>query len=247
MIDLYDIVKFLDKELDIRSVKDGCENGLQVEGKREIKKIGFAVDVSMKILEKAVENKCDILVVHHALIWKSLRTIKGLIAKKLNLLLCNNMSLYVAHLPMDSHKKYSHSRLVASEIGITGISNFAHEVNNSFGVMGNLRKNMKLNDLANMIKAKLGTEVKVYNYGKEDVNTIGIVSGGGGFAIDEANRENLNCFITGEMKHSGLLDAKDYGINVIEAGHYETEKLGIIKLSRTITKKFKMQCIFIES
>lgn len=247
MIDLFDVTTYLDKELNIHSIKDGCQNGLQVEGKREVKKIGFAVDVSLKVLEQAVENKCDLLITHHALIWGGLKTIKGLIAKKLNHLLSNEISLYSAHLPIDAHKKYSHSKLVGSELGLTGLSGFAYEGKKSFGVSGSLRKKMKLYDLADMIKAKLKGEVIVHNYGKEIIDTIGIVSGSGGFAIEECYKDKLNCLITGEMKYSSLLDAKDYGINVIEAGHYETEKFGMIKLSRSITKKFKIQCVFIES
>jgi len=247
MVDLFDITSYLDKELKIHSIKDGCENGLQVEGKREIKKIGFAVDVTKNILEKAEENKCDLLISHHALIWKPLRSIKGLISKKLNLLLSNEISLYSAHLPMDLHKKYSHSKLVGLELGLTGLSSFAYEGRNSFGVSGSLRRRTKLDSLSTMVKTKLGTNVIVHKFGKEVINTVGIVSGSGGFAIEECYKNRLDCFITGEINHSSLLDAKDYGINVIEAGHYETEKLGMIKLSRSITKKFKIQCVFIES
>lgn len=247
MVDLFDLVNYLNKELDISSVKDSCENGLQIEGKREITKIAFSVDVSKKVIEKAIENKCDLIISHHALIWKGLRTIKGLVSKKLKLLLCNDISLYSAHLPMDAHKKYSHSKLVASELGLTGLINFGFEGKNSFGVLGTLRRKISLNDLAEMVKSKLNTNIQVYSYGKELIDNVAIVSGGGGFALDEANREKVDCYITGEMKHSSLLDAKDYEINVIEAGHYETEKLGMIKLSRSVTKKFKIQCVFLES
>ena len=62
-----------------------------------------------------------------------------------------------------------------------------------------------------------------------------------------AAKEKIDCYITGEMNHSDILKAKDLKINIILAGHYETEKLGMIKLSQTLTKKFKSQCFFLDS
>lgn len=247
MIELKDLVSFLDKELDIKAVKDHCENGLQIEGNPKITNIGVAVDITQNTIKKAAENKCDIIISHHALIWGPVQKLTGLLAKNIELLMKNSISVYSAHHPIDIHKKYSHGKLIADELGLYGVSGFGLMDNDYFGFSGNFRKKVTLEFLKSLIDKKLNTDSRIFAYGKKDNSSMCIISGGGGFAVEEAAGNEIDCYITGEMKHSDLLKAKDLGINVILAGHYETEKLGMIKLSRTITKKFKTQCFFLES
>ena len=252
MVELREFVEWLDKEIEITSVPDKCVNGLQVEGKSDIKNVGVCVDLTLGVLNKAIEQKCDMLVSHHALFWEPLQEFKGLLAKKLQLIMKNDLSVYTAHLPLDIHKRYSHGRLITNEIGMHGVSRFGldgdpKDDKNYFGFSGNLRKKLTIEELKELVDKKLSTNSRTFPYGTKEISSVAIVSGGGGFALEEAWEKKLDCYITGEMKDSRLLDAKDFGINIILAGHSETEKLGLIKLSQSITKKFKTQCFFFDS
>jgi dinuclear metal center YbgI/SA1388 family protein len=247
MIELKDLVSFLDKELQISTIKDICENSLQVQGKNKIINAGIAVDITMNTIAKAVENSCDIIISHHPLIKKPLKRITGITAKKLQFLMKNNISAYVAHFPIDAHKKYSHSLLIAEKCGLYGLSKFAKQDTNYFGFIGNLKKGMPLEQIKEMVDKCLKTDSKIFQYGKKENSAVAIVSGGGGSFIGQAEEAGIDCFITGDMAHHELMDAKDLKINVVLGGHYETEKLGMIKLSHSITKKFKIQCFFLES
>ena len=64
------IIKFLNKELKVSKIKDSSKNGLQVKGKNEVTKIAFGVDACMELFEKAKTNKCDLVIVHHGILWK---------------------------------------------------------------------------------------------------------------------------------------------------------------------------------
>jgi len=247
MAELPELVEFLDKEIEIDSIKDKWKNGLQLEGKKDVVKIGFAVDVTLNTIQQAVANQCDMIVAHHALLSQPFEAIKGMIARKLGLLMKNDISVYVAHLPMDIHKRYSHGKIIAELLDLHSLDKFGEQEGKFFGFTGYIRHKMSLDDLKKMVDAKLAASSRTFAYGPAEIQNICIVSGGGGFAIEEAARKNIHCYLTGEMKHSELLLAKDLGINVILAGHYETEKPGIIKVSQLLTKKFKIQPFFLES
>lgn len=247
MAELRDLVWYLNKELDIDKPKDFCENGLQIQGKSKIRNVGFAVDITLGTINKAIENDCDIIISHHGLIWKPLKKLTGLMAKQIELLMKNSISVYGAHHPIDIHKKYSHGKLIADELGMYGLSKFGMQFENYYGIAGDIKKKMTLEQLKELIDKKLSTSCQTFLFGKQDNTRICIISGGGGFAVEEAAKEGIDCYLTGEMNHANMMKAKDLKINVILAGHYETEKLGMIKLSHTITKKFKIQCFFLES
>jgi dinuclear metal center YbgI/SA1388 family protein len=247
MVLLKDLIEYLDKEIQINSVKDLFQNGLQFQGNSEINKVGVCVDITLSSIKNAIEGGCNILISHHPLIFDPPKVINGLLAEKIKLLTKQNISIYVAHYPIDTHKKYSHSRLISDELSMYGINEFGKHEDLIFGVSGNLRKKMNLSELKNLVDKKIHAGCLMFPYGKKEISSISIISGGGGFAVEEAKMKEIDCYITGEMKHHELTIAKDLGINVLLAGHYETEKLGMEKLSYSITKKFKIECVFVEN
>ncbi|MFC1522201.1 Nif3-like dinuclear metal center hexameric protein, partial [Elusimicrobiota bacterium] len=97
MAKLNDIVKFLNKELKIRKIKDSSKNGLQFKAGKEINKAGFAVDACLSTFEKAAKAGCDLLVVHHGLLWKKKRGWL-LLKQRMRFLKKHKISLYAAHL-----------------------------------------------------------------------------------------------------------------------------------------------------
>ena len=65
-----DLIKYLDEYLKIKLFTDKSKNGLQVDSsKKEIKKIGYSVDASTYIFEKAKQEKVDLVLCHHGMYW----------------------------------------------------------------------------------------------------------------------------------------------------------------------------------
>ena len=103
---LNDIVSFLNDFLKIEDIKDASWNGLQVEGASEVKKIAYAVSAGSEIFQKSVDEKADMIIVHHGQFWKGGDPrIIGWNKQRLDILRDNNISLYASHLPLDRHNE----------------------------------------------------------------------------------------------------------------------------------------------
>ncbi len=243
------LISFLDETLNIGELKniDTSLNGLQIsvdDDKKEIKKIGFAVSASMEVFEKAKEENCDLIVVHHGLIWEK-APIKNILRKRIKFLLENNIALYAAHLPLDKHDKYGNNIIMAKMLGLNVIEKFGSYHGIDIGFMGLFDKEIELKELLDKVKKITGQRPKTINFGKDRVKKIAIVSGGGGSCMDEAIEKNADVFLTGEIVLSNYDSAKDSSINLVYGGHYATETLGVKAIERLINEKFNIETVFI--
>lgn len=238
-----DIVKFLNKELNVKKIKDSSKNGLQSKGISEVKKIGFAVDASIETFEKAKKQGCDMVIVHHGIKWKPQ---KNDISKRLNYLSKNKLSLYAAHLPLDMHSKYGNNIELARILNLKKIKKFGFYHGVSIGFQGTLLKSKTIIEIAKNLDKSLKTKSKILAFGKKEIKTIAIVSGGGISALDEAVKKKIDLFLTGESSHSSYHYIKEAKINVIFSGHYATETLGVKALMPILKKKFGVETVFID-
>ncbi len=249
MAQLKEVVEFLDKELRIKKIPDKSKNGLQVNAAScEIKKIGFTVDACLTTFEKAKKQQLDLLIVHHGLIWKREKGKYHLALKKkrINFLKTNRISLYAAHLPLDMHEKYGNNILLAKLLKLTKIKKFGnyHGINISYE--GNLEKQTTLHKIKAILNKKLKTKCIVVEAKKTKIKSIGILSGRGTSVIAEAVKKKIDCFLTGEIDHEEAAGARDSNLNILSAGHYATETLGVKVLMPVLKQKFKVKTILIE-
>ncbi len=246
MVKLSKIKVFLDKELKIRKIKDYSKNGLQVKCKEEVKKIGFAVDGCLSTFEKAKKNKVDLLVVHHGIKWKTQKC-KELDKKREQFLKKNNISLYAAHLPLDLHSQYGNGIELCRILGLVKTKKFGKYHGIKVGYKGEFVSGIGINKIANILNKSLKTKCDVFPFGKKKIKSIGIVSGGGSDAMEEAVKDKLDCFLVGEINLGAYNRAKDYKMNMVAAGHYATETGGVKALLRLLKQKFNIETIFIDN
>ena len=239
---LGEVVSFLDDYLDIKSFKDSSSNGLQIEGRNEVEKVGFAVDACIESFDRAKELDLDLLIVHHGLIWGSFRNVRGLFYRRLKHLISNGISLYVAHLPLDAHPEVGNNVQILKKLGADFESFFAEYEGKKIGAFGSLH--IKMSELEKEVEQKFNTKVRSLKFGKEELKKVSVVSGSGTFAIEEAS-EISDCLITGEYKHEAYHAAKELKFNVIFAGHYATETLGLKALMEKV-KAMGLETFFIE-
>lgn len=243
MVKRDDIVKFLNKELTVKKIKDSSKNGLQSKGSSEVKKIGFAVDSGIEVFEKAKKENCNMLIVHHGIKWKPQ---KKDISKRLNYLKKNKLSLYASHLPLDMHNKYGNNIQLCNILNLKNIKKFGEYHGEYIGFSGTFSNKKTLNEISKNLDKILSTKSKAYNFGKQKIKTIALVSGGGISALDEAIKKKIDLFITGEQSHSSYHYIKEAKINVIFAGHYATETVGVKALMPILKKKFNVETVFID-
>lgn len=246
MASILSITRFLNKELNIRKIKDSSKNGLQVKASKDIRKIAFAVDACMEVFEKAKKYNCDLVVVHHGLFWKGKNIYVKQTKKRVSFLKKNKISLYAAHLPLDLHDKYGNNSSLANILNLKKIKPFGEYKKVIIGFKGEFGKQITLKKLEKKLNKELKTKCKAYNFSNKKIKTIGIVSGGGGSEFKDAEIEKLDCFLTGEEHHSIYHHAKEAGIILIFAGHYATETVGVKALMPVLKKRFDVETVFID-
>ena len=246
MASITSICRFLNKTLNIRKIPDGSRNGLQVKSKNTVKKIGFTVDISISAIEMAKRKKVDLLIVHHGILWKGKRDKTGLKKATIQMLNKYKISLCAYHLPLDLHPIYGNNIILANMLDLLEISKFGTYKRKAIGFKGNLSKPTDRKKVMLLLNNKLQTKCSMLPFGKNRVKSIGIVSGGGDFAITESYKKNVDLLITGEVGHSIYHVAKDLKKNVIMAGHYASETVGVKALMPILREKFDIKTTFID-
>jgi dinuclear metal center YbgI/SA1388 family protein len=240
-----EIVNYLNNIL-YSTIEDWSSNGLQVQGKENISQIGLAVDASLAAYKNAVAINCDMLIVHHGLIWNGIKYVTGDKYAHLKFLLDHDLNLYASHLPLDMHPKYGNNIQLARLVKLQNIKPFGVYNKQDIGFKGLLPKPMKLSDIANIFQKSIGGKYTLLPFGKDKIRTVGIISGGAAEDLAQAIDQHLDLYITGEPAHYNHHQAKEGNINVLYLGHYESEKLGVTAIGNLLQKKYKIRCIFLD-
>jgi dinuclear metal center YbgI/SA1388 family protein len=241
-----EIVMFLDSELRTSAIRDYSCNGLQVEGISAISRIAFSVDACMESYRQAVQNGCQMLIVHHGIIWDGIRSIRGPVRDQIAFLLNNQLNLYASHLPLDCHPHYGNNAGLAQILSVKNLKPFGNYKGLDIGFQGILPEISSLDDIVRTLCQQLDTECTVLPFGTQKNRSIAVVSGGGGDTLTEAISKKIDCLITGEPIHQNYHAALEGNINVIYAGHYHTEKPGVQSLAKLCEKQFGVETLFLD-
>lgn len=237
----------LESLLDISSFDDYSNNGLQVGGEdRELKRVAFAVDASLDTIEKSASAGADILVVHHGLFWNRALMITGSHYRRVKALIDSNLFLFAAHLPLDAHPLYGNNAQIALTLGINDFRPFALFRGHYIGCKGSLIYPMEIEEIGNLLGYDPDHSVVIKNTDRP-INSVAIVSGNGSDDTEEAIREGVDLFITGEFHHSEYHRAKEGGLNVLAFGHYKSETFGVRALERWTRESTSLDTLFIDS
>ena len=240
------LVSFLDHELRLDEFsKDESSNGLQVEGGPLVRRVGLAVDACDFVFRRAAERKHDLLIVHHGLIWGGLRSVTGVMKKRIKLLLDSGISLYACHLPLDWHPEYGNNANLLKALSIRKMGDFGEYHGKRIGYWGRLSKKVPLNEFVSRADKALNTSSKAIGFQKMARN-IGVVSGGGWSAIHDAEKTGIDTLLVGEPSHSAYTLAEEMKVNLVFAGHYATETLGVRAVGQMLGKKLGLHTEFID-
>ncbi len=242
-----EVAAWLDGFLDVAAIKDYpfALNGLQVDGRRAVARIGAATDACQATIDLAADAGCDILLVHHGLFWGGLRPFAGPAYARLRRLVESGMGLYSAHLPLDAHPGVGNNVLLAAELGVGDAEPFgSFKGNDGIGVIGAV--DASRGELAARAEVACGRAPIVIPGGPERVSRLAIVTGGAGSMIEAAAMAGADTFLTGEGNHHTYHEAMELGINVIYAGHYGTETLGIRALAKRAAEYFGVEHAFFD-
>lgn len=245
-LSLTKLISFLDGELKLSAFPgDESANGLQVEGKGSVQKVGIAVDACDYVFRVAAERSMDLLIVHHGLIWGGIRSIRGVMKKRIKTLLDAEISLYACHLPLDWHPAYGNNSRILKVLSIRKMGEFGEYHGNRIGYWGRLAHELSLKQFASLVERTLDTKATAIGFGRK-VKNIGVVSGGGWSAIYDAERLGIDTLLVGEPSHSAFTLAEEMQVNLVFAGHYATETLGVRAVGEMLQRKFGLRTEFID-
>lgn len=241
------LVTYLDNYLNIGEIADYGPQGLQVEtANREVKRIALAVDVSPVIIETAVSYQADMLLVHHGVLWRQVERIAGPLGERVREMMAYGLNLYAAHLPLDAHPQVGNNAELARMFGVTDVEWWYSPTNVPIAAVGNVPAQPSLDELAAQVNSQLNTKAHVLAHGPATVQRLAILSGFGADKVAEAKAQGADTFLTGETSHANYWAASDFGMNVIFAGHYATETVGVQALGAHLIDKFGVETRFFD-
>lgn len=248
MTDLYELINYLDEELEVSTIDDFCPNGLQLEGiNQPVESIATAVSASLATIEKAVELKPQVLIVHHGLFWKkdSYR-IAGIKKEKLLKLLDQGITLLAYHLPLDCHKEWGNNWKAAKDMGWKDLQGFGPKCGNShIGVVGTL-DNLPVDDFQKKLEQFYQHPAHCALGGPKTIKKAALISGGAHREIHKAINAEVDAFITGSFDEPIWHIAFEEKINFFAMGHSHTETIGPKALGQHLAEKFNLKHQFID-
>ncbi|MBC3946864.1 type 2 GTP cyclohydrolase I [Erwinia persicina] len=229
--------------LNTADFKDYAPNGLQVEGRSEIKKVITGVTACQALLDEAVRLQADAVLVHHGYFWKSeAPAIKGMKRQRLKTLLANDINLFGWHLPLDGHPEIGNNAQLAKLFGI--------EVKGEIALLlpwGELKEPVSGDVFAQRISSALGREpLHCGDNAPALIRRVAWCSGGGQGYIDQAAAFGVDAFISGEASEQTIHSAREQGLHFFAAGHHATERDGIKALGEWLAREHGLDVTFID-
>ncbi len=215
---------------------------------REVKKALFTMDVTPEAINHAIEGGYDVIISHHPLIFRGVKTLSGDfgIPARLIKLIKNDIAVMSYHTRFDAVDGGVNDAL-AEIFELSDVEKIECEGIELMRV-GYLSEELDIEHFVAVVSAKLGCEHLNYATNSGKVHKLALVGGGGGSYIREAAASGADTYLSGEIGYHNLTDCKDYRINLVEAGHYFTERIALYNLSRFVTEAdSSIECDFFES
>jgi len=241
-----ELVQYLDEYLQVGRIQDESRNGLQVEGRPEVRHLALAVDACLDTFQQAGQVGADLLIAHHGLYWEAYRPLVGAHLRRIRALLEHDLSLYAVHLPLDAHPEVGNNAVLAQILGLEVVGPFGDYHGVRVGLEARPAGPVAPQEFARLVQERLEVPVTLQAYGPPQVRRVGIVSGGGASLIRQFGEEGMDLFLTGERSHSYYHMAGELGIHVVYAGHYVTETVGLKALGRHLAERFGLQTSFLD-
>lgn len=253
-----DIIAFLDELLEIERFADYGPNGLQVPGGPTVTKVVTGVSAQLEIFERARDAGAELVLAHHGLFWdfQPNRALDRAQARRLRVLLANDIALAGYHLPLDGHQQVGNNALLAAGLGATSYEAAFPYKGTPIGVIARFddvgtddtraEPGLTIEELTARVTTLTHREPLVFPAGPERIRTLGIVSGGAAGTITDAIAQDLDAFMTGEPKEHVMVEARENGIHFVAGGHYATETFGIRRLGELVAERFGVEHLFVD-
>lgn len=203
----------------------------------EVRRVLCALDVTDAVIEEAAALGAELIVAHHPLIFHALKSVcsDDLVGRKIYALARGGISAICMHTNLDAAAGGVNDALMAS-LGCIEVRPLGGE--GAMPRIGRLPRPMELSDFLAQTKRALGANGLRYVDGKKNVSIVGCCGGSGGDFIEEALKAGCDTFVTADVKHDRFLAAAEYGINLVDGGHFSTENVVVPRLRQMLLEGF---------
>jgi dinuclear metal center YbgI/SA1388 family protein len=229
---------FLSTLLQPERFKDFCPNGLQVEGKREIKKIVSGVTASLALIDAAIAADADAIFVHHGLFWRGETRVTGWLRQRLGRLIEQNINLFAYHLPLDAHPTLGNNAQLARALGIEATGRFGEQ---DIGWLGTSNAGT-LSALCEQVQSKLERSITAIGDAKRAIKNVAWCTGGAQGYFEAAISAGADVYISEPQAHY----AREMGVAYIACGHHASERYGAPAVAAHAAEHFGLQHEFID-
>jgi dinuclear metal center YbgI/SA1388 family protein len=242
-----DLVRYLDDYLQAAQGADYGPNGLQVEGRSEVRKVVTGVSACGELFAHAAAVGGDAVLVHHGIFWRGTPyPLVGVQYRRVAALIEAGLSLIAYHLPLDRHPEVGNNALAARAFGLVDLAPFALHEGLPVGYRGRFPSPIAAAELVDRCREIFGREPLAFAAGPDPLSTLGIVSGGAQGEFRQAIAEGLDAYLTGEVSEWVMNLAREAGVHYLAAGHYATERLGIRALGEHLADRFEIDVEFFD-
>lgn len=248
-VKLNDLNNYLNQLLQVERFSDYCPNGLQVEGRAEVRHLVTGVTASYDLLQAAFEANADAILVHHGYFWRGeSQPIVGIKKRRIHFLLQHEMSLLAYHLPLDAHLEFGNNVMLAKRLGLTVTDWIAPKNKNEPNLiaLAELSQPQTLKDFVEMVNSALNRTAQVIGDLEKPVQKIALCTGAAQGYIEQAVDAGADVYISGEISEPTVHIAREAQIAYIAAGHHATERYGVQALGEYLAQKFGLKHTFID-
>ncbi len=235
---------YLDELLQVLRFRDYCPNGLQVEGRAEIRKIVCGVTASQALLDGAIASGADAVLVHHGYFWKGEDgRVTGIRKARLATLLKHDINLFAYHLPLDAHPEIGNNAQLAARLGWAVEGRFGDQ---DIGFIGRPGSAQTAADVLKQLESALSRKALLVGDAQCNIRRLARCTGGAQGYFEEAIAAGADLYVSGEISEQTTHLARESGVPYIAAGHHATERFGVQALGEHLEKQCGIACSHID-
>lgn len=241
------ILAAFDNLLEPQRYRDYGPNGLQVDGKQEIRRIVSGVTASRSLIEAAIEARADALFVHHGLFWRGHDgRVTGWLKQRLALLLAHDINLFAYHLPLDGHAELGNNAQLGLQLGLQASGRFGEQDLGFLGERVDAAPFASASALAQHLEKVLKRPVTLVDTAQGAIKKIAWCTGGAQGYFESAIAAGADAFITGEISEPQAHYARECGVAFLACGHHASERFGAPAVAGHVAAQLGIEHQFIE-
>lgn len=240
MIKVLDILKFLENYAPYNIAENWDNCGLLVgDSDTPVNKILCSLDVTLNVINEAIDTNCNLIVAHHPVIFTQVSKITSdtPTGQMLRLAIKNDISIICMHTNLDGTTDGVNDAL-ARTLGLINLEDLGCGESGRLGRFGYLENTVTFDNFIDFVKEKINANGIKYVSGGKDVKKVALIGGSGGKLIDFAIKNNCDTFVTADCSYDVFQKAQGFGINLIDGGHFATENVVCQEIKQKITKEF---------